>query len=232
MFCPKCGSNQEDRRFCTVCGTNLAAVSQALHAPAGVQIPSPMPLTTPYPAQPPLRHLLPHEMERQREYASGMKMLVIGGAFLGYNILKVLFSFGHANFGFWGVISLIVFAVGLSKVLSWKQVAGVTTNAVLQTMPPQSVATPMPAPAPNTAQLQTSRPGTAHPPQPVFSAPPPALRTDEIEPARYTAQATANLPPYASVMPSVIEDETRRLADQQAQSKPDPAGSQANWKTE
>src|SRR5690349_20804882 len=31
MYCPKCGSqNQEDLKFCTRCGTNLAVVSDAL----------------------------------------------------------------------------------------------------------------------------------------------------------------------------------------------------------
>lgn len=231
MFCPKCGSNQEERRFCTVCGTNLAVVSQALRAPVGAQIPSQAPPVSQYLAQPSLRHLLPHEMERQREYASGMKMLVIGGAVLGYSILKVVLSFGHASFGFWGFISLIVFAFGLSKVLSWKQMAGVATDAVLQTVPPP-MATPIPTPTPNTAQLQQRVPAAAFaPPQPVFSALQPAARTDEIEPARLTTPATANLPSPASVMPSVIEDETRQLPNQKAQAE-QAVSSPGNWKTE
>jgi hypothetical protein len=229
MFCPKCGSKQEERRFCTVCGTNLAAVSQALHLPATAQFPSPV--SQQHLAQPALRHLMPYEMERQREYVKGMKMLVIGGAFLGYNILKVLLSFGHTSFGFWGFLSLIVFAIGLSKVLSWKQVASGASDGGWQTAP-AFVTPPTPAATPSTAQLRHFVPAATPLPQPVFSALQPATRTGAIEPARLTSNATANLSAYASVVPSVVEDETRRLPEQQSPAQTNPAGSQANWKTE
>lgn len=34
MFCPQCGANQsEELRFCNLCGANLLAVRQAVHAP-------------------------------------------------------------------------------------------------------------------------------------------------------------------------------------------------------
>ena len=56
MFCPKCGSNQGDgKKFCTVCGTNLFIVSQALTG----QMPQP-PVQYAPPAVSPL------EIERQQ----------------------------------------------------------------------------------------------------------------------------------------------------------------------
>jgi hypothetical protein len=235
MFCPKCGSKQGERRFCTSCGTNLAAVSQALQTPFAGQIPGPVTSGSHYLAQPGFNPMLtPYEMERQREYAKGMKMLVLGGAFLGFNILKVLFSFGHANFGFWGVLSLILFAVGLSKVLSWRNVAGVATHSVLAAVPPAiPEQTPVPAPTPNTAQLQRPHPGPPPIPQPVFSALQPATQTNEIEPARSTTHAATNQHGLPRIIPSVTEDDTRRLPDQQVRPQAEqPAGPQANWKME
>lgn len=217
MFCPKCGLNQGERRFCTGCGTNLAAVSQSLHSqlpvnstqtgpthPVGMQfMPSPM---------------TPYEMERQREYAKGMKMMLVGGAFLAFNILKFILSFGHSSFGFFGFVGLILFAVGLSKVLSWRQIAGTANSAVLQAVPAPEhrIMPPSPAPTPNTAQLN-------QPPKPVFSAVPPGTRTDELEPARLTNNAT---PTTTDFMPSVTEDDTRHLPNQQ------PNGQKPNWKME
>jgi hypothetical protein len=175
MFCPKCGSNQGERRFCTTCGTNLAAVSQALHVPAG-HIPGQLPTGSQYLTP----VLMPYEMERQQEYAKGMKLLVLGGAFLGYNILKVILSFGHASFGFWGVVSLIVFAVGLSKVLSWRPATGVAAHGALNmATPPVPEPPPVATPTPHSAQLQRPHPLPPPVPQPVFSA----ARTGEIETA-------------------------------------------------
>lgn len=200
MFCPKCGANQGERRFCTTCGTNLAAVSQALHAPALPSVAQP-PGNSQYLPPP----VTPYDMERQREYASGVKLLMLGGAALGYNILKIILSFGQASFGFWGFIGLVLFASGLSKVISWRQLAGMATHAVLQSVPPPvQQQPPLAAPTLNTAQLN-------QPPKPVFSALQPGTRTDEIEPARLTNHVTA----------SATEDETMQLP-----------GQQANWKME
>ena len=54
MYCPKCGSNQsEGKRFCTVCGTNLQIVTQAL---SGQLPPAYSPPAVPH----------PYEIERQR----------------------------------------------------------------------------------------------------------------------------------------------------------------------
>lgn len=212
MFCPKCGSNQGERRFCTVCGTNLNTVSQALHGPLPGSLPGVGPGASQYLAPP----LTPYEMERQREYAKGMKMLLLGGAFLAFNILRFILSFGHSSFnGFFAFVGLVLFAIGLARVLSWRQIAGNATNAVLQAgpvaMPEQAPMPPLAAPTPNTAQLNQM-------PKPVFSAVPPGTRTDELEPARLTHNAT---PAVSNFAPSVTEDDTRHLPNQKA-----------NWKME
>ena len=122
----------------------------------------------------------------------------------------------RSSFGFWGFIGVVLFAVGLSKVLSWRQVAGVATHSVLQAVPVQP---PVPAPTPNTAQLNQQ-------PRPVFSALPPGTRTDELEPARLTNNGTSRLANRTpSVTPSVTEDETLRLQEQRARQH-------SNWKME
>jgi hypothetical protein len=199
MFCPTCGANQGERRFCTACGTNLAAVSQALHgavataagqAPSGSQyLPS---------------AAMPFDLERQREYASGWKLLMLGSVALSYSILRILFSFGHSSFGFWGFIGLVLFAVGMSKVISWRQTTGMALHPAGQSAPPVQSQPPVPASTPNTAQLQ-------RPPQPVFSALQPSARTDEIEAARLTHHISG----------SATEEETLQLPSQKA-----------NWKME
>jgi lia operon protein LiaF len=38
MFCPKCGARSEYGKFCRVCGTNLALVSEAITEPASEQV--------------------------------------------------------------------------------------------------------------------------------------------------------------------------------------------------
>lgn len=215
MFCPKCGSNQGERRFCTGCGTNLAAVSQSLlgnlvppnHAYTG-QLPHSQSFMTP--------PITPYEMERQREYANGMKMLLVGGAFLAYNIFKFIVSFGHSGFGFFSFVGLVLFAIGLAKVLSWRQLNSNANHAVMHSVPaPPPEFRPMPAPTPNTAQLNQI-------PKPVFSAVPPGTRTDELEPVRRTNNVAAPISNFVpGVTPSVTEDDTRHLPKQQA-----------NWKME
>lgn len=215
MFCPQCGSNQGERRFCTSCGTNLAAVSQALQRPASAN----QTFAPPQYVAPPLS---PYEMERQREYANGMKMLLVGGVFLGYNLLKFILSFGHSSLGFFGFIGLIVFAVGLSKVLSWRQIAGGATPSILNTVPAPSAYAAQPQASPATAQLP--RPNAAPVaapavPQPVFSALEPGVRTDELEPARrttHTATPAKLATPAQPIASSVIEEDTRQLSNQQA----------------
>lgn len=222
MFCPKCGSNQGERRFCTGCGTNLAAVSQSLLGAFPANSAQPGPTHTGH--LPPSQHFIappitPYEMERQREYANGMKMLLVGGAFLAYNILKFILSFGHSGLGFFGFVGLLLFAIGLSKVLSWRQLAGTATHAVLQSVPaPQPEPMPVTAPTPNTAQLNQT-------PKPVFSALPPGTRTDELEPVRRTNNVAV---PISNFAPSVTEDDTRHLPNQQAEQKPNGP----NWKME
>ena len=66
MFCPKCGSNQGDgKKFCTVCGTNLQLVSQALTG----QLPTVQPVVhTLPPAIPQI------DYDRHRETRKGITM--------------------------------------------------------------------------------------------------------------------------------------------------------------
>ncbi|MBI1762855.1 MAG: zinc ribbon domain-containing protein [Acidobacteria bacterium] len=218
MFCPKCGLNQGERRFCTVCGTNLAAVSQSLQgalpvnpAPPGITPTGHLPHHQPYLPHPNISY----ELERQREYAKGMKMLLVGGAFLAYNILKFILSFGHSGLGFFGFVGLLLFAIGLSKVLSWRHLVNTTNHGAYTVPAPQPEFIPTPAPTSNTAQLNQT-------PKPVFSALPPGTRTDELEPVRRTNNGAV---PVSNFAPSVTEDDTRHLPNQQAAQK-------TNWKME
>lgn len=161
MFCPKCGSNQgEGKRFCTVCGANLGAVSQALTG----QIPQPN-----YYA-PPAMHPLEVErldVERRREMAKGVRLSIIGGGIVAWRFFSFVFfsHFRGSPFGFWTFIGFILLAVGISKIVTSR--------------PPS--ATDRAAPATDQARaVQQSNP------HPVFSAPaapgPSVPQTSELEP--------------------------------------------------
>jgi hypothetical protein len=115
MFCPRCGSNQgEGKKFCTACGTNLAIVSRALSGE--------LPVAHPPPYQPPA----PSELERQRQMTQGVKLTIIGGAFVAVQFLKFLFSLpwggGGSLFSGWGLVGLIIAAIGLAKIVSSRPV--------------------------------------------------------------------------------------------------------------
>jgi hypothetical protein len=109
MFCPKCGSNQgEGRRFCTVCGTNLAAVSQALTG----QIPQPN-------YSPPIPH--PLEVERQRAKGVGVGLSIVGGGIVAFKFFSFIFAGpfrGHSLFDCGTLIGFILLAIGISKIIS------------------------------------------------------------------------------------------------------------------
>lgn len=162
MFCPKCGSNQADgKRFCTVCGTNLVAVSQALSG----QIPQPNYYV------PPVAH--PLEIERQREMAKGVRMSIIGGGIVALKFFSFIFSGifrGDSLFGPMIIIGFILLAVGVSKIIASRPPNAGTAQAT----PPQPQREP-----------HSMSQGNPHP---VFSAAPPieapAPRTSELEPVR------------------------------------------------
>lgn len=188
MFCPKCGSNQGDsKKFCTVCGTNLLVVSQAL---TGQLAPFQPIQQMPPPVQPMVYQA---EFDRHQETRKGITMATLGGSFLVYQIINFIFSAPFTGwrspFGFGSFIAFIVCAIGISKIIGSRvtsEVQAVTTNFTA----PSAVTTP--------AQPQSQTPSL---PQPVFSAANPirqsAPNTNELEPAKPTI--------------SVTEDETKHL---------------------
>jgi len=157
MFCPRCGSNQgEGKRFCTVCGTNLAAVSQALTG----QLPQ-------MNYAPPAPH--PIEIERQRATAKGVRLSIIGGGIVAFNFFGFIFSAhqGGSPFGFWSLIGFVLLAVGISKIISSR--------------PPGAASTPAPKPH-ETGSINQANP---HPVFSAPAAVEPAApRTTELEPVR------------------------------------------------
>lgn len=171
MFCPKCGSNQGDgKKFCTICGTNLLIVSQALTG----QLPqSPI-----HYAPPPVSSL---ELERQKEMRQGITMTVLGGGYIVYKLISFIFSFPfygwRSPFGFLSFVAFIFFAVGISKVLSSR-----VTSAPSMGPNPLSIPTGM-SPSPKLAQ-----------PQPVFSG----ISTSETAAPR-TSELKPNQRPTTSV---------------------------------
>lgn len=161
MFCPKCGSNQGDgRRFCTVCGTNLAAVSQALTG----QLPQPS-----YYA-PPVPH--PFEVERQRAMAKGVRLSIIGGGIVALNFFSFIFSGpfrGGSPFGFWTFIGFILLAVGISKIITSRPPSDVDLPAPRQTYSmqgtnPHPVFSAPSAPGPSVPQTSELEPISRHAP--------------------------------------------------------------------
>jgi hypothetical protein len=113
MFCPNCGGHQSGgKKFCTACGQNLTLVSQALTGrSAGVQ-------------EPVRSGSLEHD--RQRDLAKGVKLTIIGGAFLALQFFTFIFSLPFRNsgssFGFLSFIALVLMAVGVSKLVSARPV--------------------------------------------------------------------------------------------------------------
>jgi hypothetical protein len=175
MFCPKCGSNQgEGRRFCTICGTNLAAVSQALSG----QIPPPN-------YAPPMSHPLDVEKQRAKAKGVGVGLSVIGGGIVALKFFSFIFAGpfrGDSPFGCLTIIGFILLAVGISKIIA-SRLPSVADS---------------PAPAPHETHLirQTN-------PHPVFSAPTAVgasvPNTSELEPVgrqapSVTEDETRNLP--------------------------------------
>ena len=157
MFCPRCGSNQgEGKRFCTVCGTNIAAVSQAITG----QIPQ-----FNYAPPPPN----PIEIERQRATAKGVRLSIIGGGIVAFNFFGFIFSAHHSGspFGFFTFIGFILLAIGISKIISSR--------------PPGAVSTPMPRPH-ETHSINQANPHPVF--SAPAGVEPAAPRTSELEPVR------------------------------------------------
>jgi len=190
MFCPKCGSNQgEGKKFCTVCGTNLGIVSQALTGRL---------------AQPPVVYHPPqitnYEIERQAQMRKGITMAVLGGGYLVYKIISSIFlapiSGWRSPFGTLSFIAFIVFAIGIAKIVS-SRVTNADTPATSNTDHAHlrtSAASQSSLHLRNEAQLVM--------PQPVFSA------ASTVE---QTVPNTGELEPVHRPAVSVTEDDTRHL---------------------
>ncbi len=193
MFCPKCGSNQGDgKKFCTVCGTNLLIVSQALTGQLA-------------PPQPVFHHLPPaavfdREMERQKEMRSGITMAVLGGCYLVYQLINFIFSVPFTNsrspFGFGSFIAFIVCAVGISKIISARVIANTSSTT------PGLADSTFPATETGQSAIQsTATLAQAALPKPVFSA---------ATPIHQSAPHTNELDPVPTTV-SVTEEETKHL---------------------
>jgi hypothetical protein len=168
MFCPKCGSNQgEGKKFCTVCGTNLLIISQALTG----QLPQPA-----IHYAPPV--VSPQEIERQQEMRKGITMAILGGGYIVYKLISFIFllpfSGWRSPFGFLSFIAFIIFASGVSKIFSSRLTAA-----------PPAVSRPA-GPA-----FGAVMPSKSAPPQSFFSRPSTtetaAPRTSELEPNPHPA---------------------------------------------
>ncbi len=171
MFCPKCGSNQsEGRKFCTICGTNLQIVSQALtggHPQSQQAPPAPHPLAIDY----------------KRELEKGITFAIIGGGFLAFKLLNFIFTGAFRRgsfFGFWTFISFIILATGISKIISYRQKSTMPSHPTLTSAPQ--------------VQSDAFQPHLqAAPPHPVFSAVPVidtvTPRTNELDMPQDPAQS-------------------------------------------
>ncbi len=191
MFCPKCGSNQgEEKKYCTVCGTNLIIVSQAL---TGQLRPPQIVYQAPT--------LSNHEIERQRQMRKGITMAVLGGGYLVYKLISSIFFIPitgwRSPFGTLGFIAFIIFAIGIAKIVSSK-----ATNTELS--PPVNQADkPVFTPASNHSSFLSSRQRQDALPQPVFSA---AASSEQ------SGLNTSELEPLPHPTTSVTEDDTRHLS--------------------
>ncbi len=142
MYCPQCGSNQsEGKRFCTICGTNLQVVTQAL---TGQLQPAYHPPAIPH----------PYEIEQQRETAKGLKLAIIGGGFVALKFFTAIFS-GGSFMNPLSVIGFILLAIGISKLVAYRPIENAVPQQPLQ-MPAQMLtSTPQPvfSSTPNTGNL-------------------------------------------------------------------------------
>ena len=104
MFCPQCGAHQtEGKKFCTTCGFNLVVISQAMTGRL-------------QPVHPATAGPDPRELQRQREMAKGVKLTIIGGAFVAMQFFSLIFTMPFRGDGpnfFWMFISLVVVGVGV-----------------------------------------------------------------------------------------------------------------------
>lgn len=143
MYCPKCGSNQsEGKRFCTVCGTNLLVVTQALSG----QLP---------PAYHPPAVPNPYEIERHRDNAKGVKLAIIGGGLVALKFFSFIIS-GSSLLHPISIIGLILLAVGVSKMVASRPVVEQMPMPYARNeTPPMSVGNPQPvfSSAPRTGEL-------------------------------------------------------------------------------
>jgi hypothetical protein len=128
MYCPSCGANQADqKKFCTNCGTNLMAVSRALQGPPVVFAAPPAPF----------QHQIDslRDAQRERRYASGLRLTIIGGAFLALQFLRFIFSW-HLDqgspFGFFSLVAIVIASIGISRI----------ATARIQSSTPQRLVTP------------------------------------------------------------------------------------------
>ncbi len=141
MFCPNCGSNQDvTKRFCTICGTNLQAVNQALTG----QLP-PVPVPSPF------------EHERQRETTKALRLTLIGGGLVAYKFFNFAFS-GGSPFGVMMVFGFILLVMGITKMASLRTPYPVAPQPnPIAVPPPLPVAPPQPSlPQPVFSSVVTS----------------------------------------------------------------------------
>jgi predicted lipid-binding transport protein (Tim44 family) len=176
MFCPKCGSSQgEGRKFCTSCGTNLLIVSQALSGK--------LPQSN---TSPPVQQTFALERQ-QRELTKGLYFAIIGGGIMAGRLISFLFSGFRGGFGFWGFVGFVLLAIGIARIISYRQ----HNPAPTQAAPPPQTYPDFPQ-----SNVQTA------PPQPVFSA---SGAND------YAAPRTSELEPVEHSKPSITEAETQNL---------------------
>jgi hypothetical protein len=137
MYCPNCGANQADqKKFCTNCGTNLLAVSRALQGPPVVFAAPPAPF------QNPIDRI--RDAQRERRYASGVRLTIIGGAILALQLLRFIFSWhlGQGSpFGFFSLVAIVIASIGISRIATSRKQPSIPQPQV--TPPRQSQETKM-----------------------------------------------------------------------------------------
>jgi zinc-ribbon domain len=200
MFCPNCGVHQTDgRKFCTSCGTNLIMVSQALEG------------RSPAIEKQTLRsraHALSSEQaeaRRRRNFEKGIKLTIIGSAFLGIQffsfVLALPFRSVREPFGFFSFVALVMMAVGISKIVGSRPL-------VMPAVPVDSFNSDRAA-FPEPADSYREQSSVSHAPEPHHAFEPPTPTTSSLE----------FINPMHPV-PSVIEAETEHLPEPEPELAP------------